>query len=88
MEEKDTLSAVIDEMNKIDGLGRKLTREQVSRMSYSEIMEHFGLEFGDVTLNFGNPGFFKKFLTMRNLCQVTSKKRPEDDTAGPRITPP
>jgi hypothetical protein len=25
---------------------------------------------------------------MRNLNQVTSKKRPEDDTAGPPITPP
>jgi hypothetical protein len=62
MEEKDNLSVVIDEINKIEGLERKLTREQVSRMHYSEIMEHFGLEFGDVTFNFGKPGFFKKFL--------------------------
>ena len=39
---KDNLSMVIDDLNNLP-LEKKLTREQISKMSYSEIMRFFNL---------------------------------------------
>lgn len=42
----DNLSLVVEELNKNKNLDKNLTREQLSKMSYSEVMSYFNRKKG------------------------------------------